>query len=210
MATLTPKTSLYSTALMPRALAPLLALACVMLLSSSAFALDGYADRKGVFVGLGVGGGVGAVATDDASVTNGLGDGRKLGLSLHGILGGGVNKNILLALGVNTWIRTTEQGSHEYSHQHWNFLANGNFFLLDGLYIDAGAGLAYADFDASIGDSVTNYSEMGLAVRAGLGYEYFINGTHALGLNVGYTRHFYFDADAAFDTIGATVGIRWY
>jgi|GEM_PF-1389224 len=210
MATLTKNTPLKSSTLMPRALAALLIVASVMLLSSSAFALDGYADRKGVFVGLGVGGGIGAVDTEESGITNGLGDGRKLGLSLHGIIGGGVNKNILLGLGVNTWIRTTEQGSHEYSHQHWNFLANGNFFLIDGLYIDAGAGLAYADFDASIGDNVTNYSEMGLALRAGLGYEYFLNGTHAVGLNVGYTRHFYFDADAAFDTIGATIGIRWY
>ncbi|TDP73716.1 hypothetical protein [Bradymonas sediminis] len=210
MAALTKQNRSKSTSLMPRALAALFIAGFVLMMSSSAFALDGYADRKGVFVGLGVGGGIGAVANEDDGITNGLGDGRKLGLSLHGIIGGGVNKNIVLGLGVNTWIRNVEQGSQDYHHQHWNFLANGNFFLIDGLYIDAGAGLAYASYDATIGPVTQTYNEMGLALRGGLGYEFFLNGTHALGMNVGYTRHFYFDADAAFDTIGATIGIRWY
>lgn len=210
MSALTKKNRSTSTSLMPRALAALFIAGFVLMMSSSAFALNGYSDRKGIFVGVGVGGGIGAVNTDDSGITNGLGDGRKLGLSFHGILGGGVNQNVLLGLGVNTWIRSVEHGSQDYFHQHWNFLANGNFFLVDGLYLDAGAGLAYASFDATQGSNTQTYNEMGLAVRAGVGYEYFINGTHALGLNVGYTRHFYFDADAAFDTIGGTIGIRWY
>lgn len=199
-----------STSLLPRTLAALFVAGFVLMISSSAFALDNYADRKGAFFGLGIGGGIGAVDTEENGLTNGLGDGRKLGLGLHAIIGGGVNDNIVLGLGVNTWIRSVEQGSQDYSHQHWNFLANGNFFLIDGLYIDAGAGLAYASFDATQGTNTTTYNEMGLALRGGLGYEFFLNGTHALGINAGYTRHFYFDADAAFDTIGASIGIRWY
>jgi hypothetical protein len=198
-----------STSATTRRLVALLVAGFVMMAASSAFALDNYADRTGLFVGIGIGGGVGAVDMDAEEISAGFGDSRQLGLGLHGVIGGGLNKNIVLGLGINSWIRTVDKESQEFSHQHWNFLAQGDFFLIKGLYVEGGAGLAYAMFDAQQGaNDSTEYAEMGLALRGGAGYEFFINGTHALGINVGYTRHFY--SNASFDTFGAGIGIRWY
>lgn len=191
-----------------RALLALMACGLLMLSASSAFALDGYADRKGVFVGLGLGGGVGAVDMDKQGSHAGFDDGRQLGASLHGIIGGGVNENILLGLGVNTWLRSVEVGSQKSFNQHWNFLATGNFFLIEGLYVEGGAGFAYGVYNYEAGNTYSENNEMGLALRGGVGYEFFLNGTQAMGVTAGYTRHFY--ANASFDTLSLGGTFRWY
>lgn len=179
------------------------------LLASSAFALDGYKDRRGIFLGIGVGGGVGAADTDLDGEATGLDDGRQLGLDLNATVGGGVTEFLTVGAQGNWWIRTVQLGDRSLDHQHLNFLANANFFFLDGFYAEGGAGLAYAAFDTARGDASTfTYRELGLAVRAGAGFEFFLNGTTAFGLNAGYTRHFY--NNATFDTVNGMVTVRWY
>lgn len=192
-----------------RAFAALLVAGFVVMSASSAFALDRYASRKGIFAGLTLGGGLGAVDMADGKGQSGFEDGRQPGLNIGAIVGGGATDNIVLGVQGDLWVRTVQKGSLELDHRHWNFLAQGDFYLIKGLYLEAGAGLAYASYDAAIdGNQVENYGEMGFAARAGAGFEYFLNGTYSAGVNVNYTRHFYSSAD--FDTVTAGITFRWY
>lgn len=180
-----------------------------ILASTHALALDGYEDRRGLFLGVGVGGGVGAASTSLDGEQTGLDDGRQLGLDLSATLGGGANEYLTLGGQGNWWIRTVQIGDRSLSHQHLNFLAAANFFVLEGLYAEGGVGLAYAVFDAARnGNEVFTYRELGLAAKVGGGYEFFMNGTTAVGFNLGYTRHFY--NNATFDTVNGMVTVRWY
>lgn len=191
-----------------RSLGVLLALA-VFAFSANAAAIDGYKDRRGIFVGAGVGGAFGAVDVDDNDIRTGFEEGGELGLHLNGIIGGGWTNHILFGTEMNWWIRNTEVGQQRLNHQHLSFNAVTNVFLLGPLYAEAGLGLAYAVFDAWTGEQQTRqYREMGVAAKLGAGFEYFINGTVAPGFHVGYTRHFYQRAE--FDTFKAGVTIRWY
>ena len=203
-----PKQTL-SSSLLSRTAAALAVAAVILLCGSSAFALDNYSDRKGLFSGLGFGGGVGAVNLADSDATSGFEGGRQPGLQFTAMVGGGVNKNIVLGAQGNGWFRTVHKGSRSWEHSHYNLLADANFFLIEGLYAEVGAGLAYAAYDSyDGGDDPSTYREMGFAAKAGVGFEYFLNGTHAAGINAGYTRHFYANAD--FDTISAAITWRWY
>ncbi len=188
-------------------------IACVVLFvlfwSSQAAALDAYKDRRGLFVGLGIGGGAGQVNTGKPNELTGFDDNYKLGLNVNGIIGGGWTRNVIFGSEFNWWIRNVQLGPHELEHQHMSFNAVTNIFLLGPLYVHAGGGLAYAVYDTFMdGDQITEYGEMGLSLKAGVGFEYFVNGTVAAGAQVGYTRHFYENAE--FDTISGGITVRWY
>lgn len=191
---------------MPRITAFIIAFA-IFFTTSTAWAIQGYKDRHGVFYGFGVGGGPGAVHIDnELSGLEGTGD---LGLHLHGILGGGLSENLTFGAETNAWIRTVSVGSSSLNHQHWSFNAVGNLFVLEGLFLEGGLGLAYAFSDATAADgSESRYQEMGLAFKAGTGFEYFLDGTVAAGMRFGYTRHVYSNID--FDTFIGSVTLRWY
>jgi hypothetical protein len=181
----------------------------LILVSSSAFALDAYQDRRGIFLGMGLGGGIGAASTDLSGESTGLDTGRQIGLDLSATVGGGVTESLTIGAQGNWWVRTVKFGERSLEHQHLNLLANANLFILSGLYVEAGAGLAYAAFDTARGDIETfTYRELGLAARGGAGFEFFLNGTTALGVNAGYTRHFYNNAE--FDTLSVGFTVRWY
>lgn len=180
-----------------------------LLWSSQASALDAYKDRRGLFVGLGIGGGAGQVNTGKRDELSGFDDNYKLGLNVNGMIGGGWTRNIVFGSEFNWWIRNVQIGGKELAHRHMSFNAVTNVFVLGPLYVHGGAGLAYAVYDTyNAGKQVTEYGEMGLSLKAGLGFEYFVNGTVAAGIQAGYTRHFYEYAE--FDTISAGMTIRWY
>jgi hypothetical protein len=179
-----------------------------LLATSQASALDGYKDRRGVFSGVAVGGGVGASEVDTEGQTTGLDDAREMGLTLRAELGGGYTEWLTFSGQGNWWIRTVEVGSRKLEHHHFNFLANANFFPIEILYVTGGFGLAYAAFDTSLGTSTKEYREMGFAAKAGVGTEFFVNGTVAAGVEASYTRHFY--SNGYFDTISGGMTLRWY
>ncbi len=158
---------------------------------------------------MGVGGGVGSASVDDSDQSTGLDDDRLLGLHLSAVVGGGAYERLTIGAEGNWWIRTVELGDRSSSHQHLSFNAVGNLFILEGLYALGGVGLAYALFDTSEGGlDETRYRELGLAAKAGAGFEFFLNGTVAAGVEFAYTRHFYNNAD--FDTLNGGVTLRWY
>lgn len=196
-----------------RTVVALLVASFVLLAASSAFALDGYANRKGLFAGIGLGGGVGGVDLQEGEGQAGFEDGRLPGFYLNAMLGGGVNENIIMGVQGNWWGRTVtktsvEGNTHSWEHHHSSLLAAGDFFLIKGLYLEVGGGLAYSAFEGTRDGVDREHNEMGFAIKGGAGFEYFINGTHAIGFNAGYTRHFY-DL-ATFDTFNAGVSVRWY
>lgn len=181
----------------------------ILLFSAQAFALSGYKDRRGPFLGVGLGGGPGAVHVDDDQFSTGLDEGGQLGFHLQAIAGGGVNKYVTLGAELNSWIRTVAVQEARLNHQHWSLNAAADFFIIDGVFLGAGAGLAYAFSDATRQNlERRRYQELGLALKGAAGYEFFLNGTVAAGLRLSYTRHFYQNVD--FDTFQGAITIRWY
>ncbi len=193
---------------MRRTIAALLAIS-FLLTASSAWAIDGYKDRHGFFIGGGIGGGPGAVHIADEPFDSGLEGTGDLGLAPSLIVGGGATDRLVFGAEANTWIRTVSRHGNRLNHQHWSFNAVTNFFVIHGFYLEAGIGLGYAFSDATTnqGDE-RRYQEMGLAGKIGTGFEYFLDGTIAAGMNFGYTRHFYSNVD--FDTFTGAITLRWY
>jgi len=192
--------------MLPMTMATLCALT-IMSISSSAFALDGYADRRGLFSGIGLGGGVGLVESENGST--GIDQGRKLGMHMSAIVGGGASEHIVVGGEANWWARTAQIGTRNLSHHHLSFNAIADVFILDGFYLEGGGGLAYTIFDAErSGQQIIRYQELGLAVKGGAGFEFFVNSQVAIGMKMGYTRHFYSNTD--FDTVAGGITLRWY
>lgn len=194
-----------------KALVGLIALSFILLASTSAFALDRYESREGVFGGVTAGGGVGKniFKEDEDNVFTGFEDSRLLGAYFGGIIGGGVNDNVLVGVGTDWWIRTAKRGSQSLKNNHGSIHALGNFFLIDGLYLEAGGGLAYTTFEFVQGDNDPEvHNEMGLALKGGIGYEFWLSGNQAMGVHGNYTRHFYQNGN--FDTLNIGATFRWY
>jgi hypothetical protein len=188
-----------------------LALLLPTLLPKDASALDGYADRRGLFGGLTIGGGVGLVDVDpkEECCNTGLDQGRKLGINLGAQLGGGVSKDLVFLGEANWWGRTVEVNDRALEHHHLSFNGLFEYFLFDALFLEAGGGLAYGIFDVSNNSQlVERYQEMGLALKAGAGFEFFVNGQVAIGMRFGYTRHFY--TNGSFDVVNGGLSLRWY
>ena len=176
--------------------------------AADAFALDAYKDRRGIFFGLNLGGGMGFSGVDEATDITGLSDGQP-GLQLGGEIGGGMSKAFTGALEMNWWYRKVRLGERKLNHHHLSLMPTLRYFIFDGLHAGAGAGFAYASFDTErLGRETYSYRETGVAVKAEAGYEFFLNGTIAAGVDLSYTHHFY--SHANFDTVGMVVTVRWY
>jgi hypothetical protein len=144
----------------------------------SAFALDSYQDRRGVFWGIGIGGG-GAfpISNDDPG-----------GAVLFDIqIGGGANKNLTLSLDLDF--------SFQLLEDHKNFFITPGpelnyFFGETGLFIRAGLGMAlnfvFIDEDKSAqvpGEGLDDSDfRIGFDGSLGIGWEFFTNSNLAVGI----------------------------
>lgn len=180
--------------------------------TTDAMALDGYKDRKGLFTGAGIGGGVSLVEADPEDDITGLDQGRKVGMHLHGIVGGGVKDNLVFGAEANWWARTVYiEGKDERALEHHHLSFNGvlDFFLFENFYAEAGVGMAYGIFDVERnGNTEFRYRELGLSGKFGGGFEFFVDSNIAMGMRANYTRHFY--SNSSFDTLSAGFTLRWY
>jgi hypothetical protein len=179
-------------------------------IASSAFALDAYEDRRGVFGGLSIGAGAGSAASTPDSAPN-LDSGYGLGFHGHGVLGGGITESVTAAADLNWWVRSVRKGEREYSNQHISALGTANFYILDNIQLLAGAGFGYGIWNGDYGtnDENFNFQELGFAAKVGAGYEFWLNGNTALNFNLSYARHFY-PRGGHFDTASGLIGLRWY
>ena len=189
------------------ALIPMCAL-LTLFLAGEAFALDGYRDRRSVFGGMSLGGGVGMVESGTVGEASGLDQGRRLGFHLNGIMGTGISRNLLFGLEANWWARTVVLQDVDLEHHHLSLNATANFFLIEGLYLDGGAGIAYGYSGFFSGNQARQRGEMGLALKGGAGVEFFSSADMTIGIRANYTRHFY--ANSNFDTISGAFSVRWY
>jgi hypothetical protein len=170
---------------------------------SSAFGLDGYQDRENVFGGISAGGGYGFLNEDGERTDEGP------GLAAQAIIGGGVTESLLLGVEADWWSRSVNQsGNNKYGFYHTAIGGTANWFVLEGLHLDGGAGFAYGVCSGTFEGRDCTWQELGMQAEAGLGYEFWFNGTLAGGVDLSYNHHFY--SHSAFDTVTMTFGLRWY
>lgn len=166
--------------------------AALLAVAVDAAALDGYRDRRGAFMGLGVGGGA---AVQDGEI------GGEAGFDLE--IGGGAAKWLALALDLDTRMQ------HVAGYTNWMFVpgAQIDFIVLNALVLSAGAGIAFVfpDEELTPDDDFT----MGFDVMAGLGYEFFVGSDVAIGLGI---EADYFAIDGMEDAfaVGLWLGFRYY
>ncbi len=168
----------------------------VSLFASSAWALDGYRDRKGLYGG--------ATLMGSWSQADYSGAESNLGLGMGLRIGGGVNSQLTLDLSAATRSGSyTEAGADVESTSSTMFLG-ANYFLNDGLYIRAMGGLA--KITNEMGPIETN--ETGLGGGLGLGYEFFGSADLAVGVGGEFQIHSFDDFNVQFVNIGVTA--TWY
>lgn len=142
------------------------AMALMATVAAPAGALDGYQDRRGLFTGIGLGGGA---AFQDGD------PGGALLLDLQ--LGGGATERLTLDLDVDFWFQSME------NHDNWLITPGPevNFFLYDGLFIRGAIGMALTFMNPDAGDADF---EIGFDGAVGAGWEFFAGSNLALGLCV--------------------------
>jgi hypothetical protein len=163
---------------------------------SQAYALDGYRDRKGMFYGLTLGG-----ASSSADVA---GSKNRLGYVLGAKVGGGVNDKLTLDASFTSRSEGYTEGGLEVSTNTLTMYLGGNYFLQDGLYVRAMAGLASTSSETDFGDA----SETGLGFGLGTGYEFFASAQLAVGIGATFEMQQY--SDVKVTVVGFGVGATWY
>ncbi|MCA9543088.1 MAG: outer membrane beta-barrel protein [Myxococcales bacterium] len=175
-------------------------------LAAPAWALDAYRDRRGLYYGLGIGGGNVTSKTDGSE-----GDGT-LGFNIRGRLGGGVSQQLTLdgELGMN--LHSEEfAGGAEVSRQLYTMYVGANFYPLKdtGLYLRGMGGMAVASVTVDIpGLGSDSKSETGLGLGAGAGFEFFVNADLAIGVGADYQWISIEDTDINMLSVG--VNANWY
>lgn len=161
-------------------------LVAVVAMSSPAFALDAYQDRRGLMGGVMGGGGV-VFTPDDVSGVMGLGV----------QFGGGATEWLTIAATVDLyWLPALEQDALALRP---GVQIRG--FVVGGLFGELNAGMVWL---AQEGDD-----ELGIAVGVGIGYEFFVGASQAISLSLGYERHAVFDADDG-NVVLVRLGSTWY
>lgn len=179
--------------------------ACTLLVLAAgpAEALDAYQDRKGLFSGIGLGGG--AVLSDDEA-------GGEFLFDLT--LGGGATSDLTLALDIDVRYQRFDA-----DRQNWMVVPGPqlDWFIAGGLFIRAGVGLALvfakgpevADVPVPGKEVKDNDFTIGFDATLGLGYEFFVNSNLALGLAL---EGDYYLLDEIEDVFGICfmLGLRYY
>lgn len=174
--------------------------ATLLLTSGSAWALDAWRDRRGLYYGATIGGGSGQAKTDNDQYN--IESERELGLNLRLRVGGGASKTLTLDAELGMWFGLDDKIDKPANAITTGFIG-ANVFIADGLYLRGFGGLAHMSFDNENIDA-----ETGLGVGAGAGYEFFANSDLAVGVGVDYQRHFYDDFD--FDLFSLGVSLNYY
>jgi hypothetical protein len=156
----------------------LVIVAGILTASASAFALDAYQDRRGLFTGIGLGGG---------AAFEGGGTGGAALIDLQ--LGGGATRDLTFDMDLDIWFQLMDH------HDNWMITPGPeiNYFITDGLFVRGGLGLALVFVTGEkVKDPVPgggksseqNDFTIGFDGSLGLGYEFFVNSNLALGMAV--------------------------
>lgn len=175
---------------------PLFAL-LVLGVAGQALALDAWRDRRGLLLGIGIGGGVGQSNADRAE--------SHVGFNYSARVGGGVTQNLTLDGEYRGHYEFYDVGDVDVTHGIHMGVVGANLFVFEGLYIRGMGGLAYSSLETSTG---ADDSETGLTLGAGAGYEFFANSDLAVGVG-GDFQYLFFDR-ADFTLINFGITATWY
>ncbi len=180
-----------------RRLQVLLVAAMTLGATGSAWALDAWRDRRGLFFGVGVGAGSGKSDFKGAD--------SHIGYHLRARVGGGVSKELTLDAEFGWHAASFEEGTSDVSNSILTGLVAANYFVYEGLYLRGMGGVAQLNTDFDPGDSS---GDTGLGVGLGLGYEFFASANLAVGVGGDY-RLLHFD-DFDFTLINFGITATWY
>lgn len=168
-----------------------------LLFVSQALALDGYRDRRGLYYGVGFGGGQTKSDVDGAD--------SHIAYNFRARIGGGVEKGLTLDAEIGLNSATYAQAGVDIEQDITTVAVGGSKFIRDGLYLRLQGGIAEMTVSAGSNDPK---SETGLFVGAGAGYEFFANADLAIGLSVDFQHQMYDDGNLRLLNLGITA--NWY
>ena len=170
-----------------------------LLFVSQALALDGYRDRRGLFYGVGFGGGQTKADVDGA-------DGH-IGYNFRARIGGGIDKELTLEAEIGLNSVAYSQSGIDVTQDITTVAVGGSIFVKQGLYIRAQGGIADMTVEVDL-DNVDPDSQTGLFMGVGAGYEFFANADLAIGLGVDFQHQMYDDVNLNALNLGITA--NWY
>lgn len=173
--------------------------AAFVLTAGSAWALDGWRDRRGMLVG-------GSIGAGNASFSEGESD-SELGLNLRGRIGGGASQNATFYAELSLW-NGLDDDLKKPAMRTIGAGIGGQFFIAEGFYLKGMAGLASLSFDDPEGPFEAPDSETGLYFGGGAGFEFFAYNPVAFGLEAEWQRQMYDDGDL--DLISVNVVVTRY
>jgi len=160
----------------------------VLLWAAPAFALDGYQDRRGLFLGLNAGGGRSSPSEGPSEF------GRRFGVRV----GGGVAESLTLDVLGDFLFMGGDAG------RVFSFYGGASYFVVPMAYVRGAIGFSQLKFDVGLNTE----TEPGLAFQVGAGFEMFVNSDLAAGFSVNYDRQ-EFDS-GGINQVTGLIGINWY
>ena len=171
-----------------------------LLFVSQALALDGYRDRRGLFYGVGFGGGQTKADVDGA-------DGH-IGYNFRARVGGGIDKELTLDAEIGLNSVAYSQSGLDVTQDITTVAVGGSIFVNQGLYLRVQGGIAEMTIETELGPVSESDSQTGLFVGVGAGYEFFANADLAIGLGVDFQHQMYDDGNLNALNLGITA--NWY
>lgn len=178
-----------------------LLIACsILLIANQALALDGYQKRKGIFYGLGFGGGH---IQSDAEDSKG-----RIGYNFRARIGGGVNEQLTLDAEFGLANASYAQSGGDVEDSTTTVGVAASYFLAEGFNIRVQLGIADLKSEFTNGNDTSSNDETGIFVAAGVGYEFFANADLAIGVGVDFQHQMYDDNNVNALNFGVTA--NWY
>lgn len=150
----------------------LVALVSTLFAASTATAGSHPQNHNGWSIGLGIGGGSAGLSIDGAPDID-----REGGVTGNFRVGYPLNERFTLGLESNAWSKSEDGSTVTFSAT----TIGGVFFPSEGWVMRAGLGFGNSRFSADAGGGTITYTETGLGVNAGLGYEFRVARTFAVG-----------------------------
>lgn len=161
--------------------------------------VDGYQDRRGTFLGVGVGGAQASISRDQGSSLG------TVGATFSARLGAGIRKDLLVDAEAIHWMGRDSKDEIDYDLAQTAFLVNATRLFPDGFYLRGGAGFSVSKINPNIGSSK---SDSGLAAQLGAGFEVFSGVHSAMQVGLNWRGHYLQDSTA--NLLGLQVGMTWY
>jgi hypothetical protein len=156
-------------------------------------------NHNGWSIGLGLGGGTAGLSVDGLGSSD-----REGGITGNFRVGYPLNEQVSLALESNAWTKSEDDATVTFSAT----TIGAAFFPSEGLVLRGGLGFGNSRFSEDLGGGTVSYTESGFGVNAGLGYEFRVARTFAVGpqADFGYAS---FDGGSV-NWFGIGIQGNWY